>query len=1152
MHVVIVGSYGFANMGDEAILAAIVRLLRLEIPGVEVTVLSGDPERTSRAHGVAALHWRDIPGMFRAVEDTDLVICGGGGLFFDYWGCAPDTMWTPGHWGLSYVAGPPLLAALLGKPTCVYAVGVGPLRTAEGQALTRAIMKVASAISVRDAASQDLLANLGIARDRIIVTADPAFAWTDPEAEVSMWMRPPDATRDRRPLVGIALRQWDVEVDPAGWETAVARGLDRFLEETGGRALFIPLQWMEGDRPENDVAVAQRVLEKMKSRTAAEVLQGSLSHTEKIRALAGCDLMVGMRLHAVVFALMYGIPFVALNYDPKIVSLAMRVGQDHAILDLPGLTPERVARGLALAWQDRHKTAARLRHEAEHLRALALEDARRAVALLNEKPRLDVDDEVLRLIYGALRARLRDGGRPQESLAADEHPLADQRATIEAMQAVIRATQRALVEREQRMGALEATQHELQQVARLAQLELAALRGSRRYRWAGAIADIWWLIRRGHVRGAWRRLGAAREAPTRAPGVPAPAAASSDEVLLLPQAPAMAEPRATPHVVPSSQPTGAKGIVNVLTPLFFDHDGTEMMRGGAERYLLELVPIIRSMGYEVRVYQSARGDWTRSYDGIEVQGLDTGGVDGRLNEAFHTRVRSEVLTLYHAFYLAAPLYVPGSIGISHGVNWDKPEFQYPREGFLNEVEQILNAISNLACVVSVDTNTINWVRGTNSGLAGRFVYIPNFVDTEKFRPSGKRRTPTGPVTVLYPRRLYAPRGFWTVADVLPDLLAAYPHLMFHFVGPANSPREEAAMRAFTEAYPGRVRWTVLQPERMPEAYQAADITVIPTLYAEGTSLSCLEALASGNAVIATNVGGLPNLILDGYNGLLIDPTPQALRGALDRLMREPDLCRELARHGVEVAQHYRLDLWKERWRALLEEQLSRPRVVASAEALEALGPPPAPLYTPPPGLPQFDLAWLEGCFIPQSMQFMIDCLPTIRELIQGWPRDRVLEVLDVGTGSGAGANLLATLHRSVFFGVQMKVDALDISSSYKAYADVHFPDINYVVGDLFDLPPDRTWDLIICSHVIEHLADPFPLINEIRRRARHWAVFCAPFEEKNRLEGHLISITARTIERLGIQPLSVKVMTSPGWKHPVDERSEVVVFVLPGHGSRES
>ena len=46
-------------------------------------------------------------------------------------------------------------------------------------------------------------------------------------------------------------------------------------------------------------------------------------------------------------------------------------------------------------------------------------------------------------------------------------------------------------------------------------------------------------------------------------------------------------------------------------------------------------------------------------------------------------------------------------------------------------------------------------------------------------------------------------------------------------------------------------------EKMPAIYQGADICVIPSIGSEATSLACLEALASGCAVVATNVGGLP-------------------------------------------------------------------------------------------------------------------------------------------------------------------------------------------------------------------------------------------------------------------------------------------------------
>lgn len=67
---------------------------------------------------------------------------------------------------------------------------------------------------------------------------------------------------------------------------------------------------------------------------------------------------------------------------------------------------------------------------------------------------------------------------------------------------------------------------------------------------------------------------------------------------------------------------------------------------------------------------------------------------------------------------------------------------------------------------------------------------------------------------------------------------------------------------------------------MPDCYKNADITLIPTIYSEGTSLSCLEAMACGNFVIATNIGGLTNLIINNYNGILINPDKNELKQAL--------------------------------------------------------------------------------------------------------------------------------------------------------------------------------------------------------------------------------------------------------------------------------
>ncbi len=369
-------------------------------------------------------------------------------------------------------------------------------------------------------------------------------------------------------------------------------------------------------------------------------------------------------------------------------------------------------------------------------------------------------------------------------------------------------------------------------------------------------------------------------------------------------------PTALGHTaIPSSQ------RVFILTYTFFDFDGKTIYAGGAERYVLELARLLRERGYVPEVVQCGNGYWVRYYDDLRVTGVDVGGDATRLPDVFHGMPHQAALVIYSPFSLAvsAP---PGEaeLGISHGVFWDCADFQANRPA----MEALHTALARLGTVVSVDTNTINWARASTAAYAEKFIYLPNFVDTEAFRPVQRERGDE--MVILYPRRLYRPRGYWLVADALPEILTRYPRAVFHFVGQADS-NEEAHVRELMVRYPGRVRWDTLPPEEMPRAYQEADITLIPTLHSEGTSLSCLEALASGNAVIATDVGGLTDLILSDYNGLLIEPTSEALFTAITRLLDDPDLRCELGRRGRESAQAFSLERWRARWRAVFDEYL---------------------------------------------------------------------------------------------------------------------------------------------------------------------------------------------------------------------------------------
>lgn len=191
---------------------------------------------------------------------------------------------------------------------------------------------------------------------------------------------------------------------------------------------------------------------------------------------------------------------------------------------------------------------------------------------------------------------------------------------------------------------------------------------------------------------------------------------------------------------------------------------------------------------------------------------------------------------------------------------------------------------------------------------------------------------------------------------------------------------------------------------------------------------------------------------------------------------------------------------------------------------------------------KFNIEWMEKYSIPQSLQFMIDLIPYIQKQNSLLPWNTHLEVLDIGTATGAGANLLGQLNNAELFGTPMKVDAMDIDGSYKRYADAMFPFINYMVEDIFKYNQSKQWDIVICSHCIEHFHDPTEFILEIKRRTRGWALFYAPYNEKNLLKGHLRSITDEFVDKFN--PVFKEVITSKAWKHPNDEESKCIIFVL--------
>jgi len=349
MRIVISGYYGFGNVGDEAVLSAILGALRERLPAARITVLSADPGSTRRMHNVHAVPRIGLR-LLGTLAGADLFISGGGSLIQDA---------TSGRSAVYYLA-LLALAAVLSRRTMVYAQGIGPLRRGWIRRLARAVLDRTDLITVRDDDSSRLLRELGV-RGVVHVVADPVFALDPaPDVHIRELLGPRGA-----PRIGVAMRPWG---DNA-YAEAVIQALQGARGGTGAQVVVFAFH------PARDLAICRAAADALGARIVAD-----LHPREMMAAVATLDLLVGVRLHALIAAIGAGVPLVGLSYDPKVDGLFRRIGIGH-LLSVEGLQSGPLQQAILSVWQSREEIRAQLRLLGAGLRtdALRAADLARAV-----------------------------------------------------------------------------------------------------------------------------------------------------------------------------------------------------------------------------------------------------------------------------------------------------------------------------------------------------------------------------------------------------------------------------------------------------------------------------------------------------------------------------------------------------------------------------------------------------------------------------------------------------------------------------------------------------------------------------------------------------------------------------------------------------
>jgi glycosyltransferase involved in cell wall biosynthesis len=200
------------------------------------------------------------------------------------------------------------------------------------------------------------------------------------------------------------------------------------------------------------------------------------------------------------------------------------------------------------------------------------------------------------------------------------------------------------------------------------------------------------------------------------------------------------------------------------------------------------------------------------------------------------------------------------------------------------------------------------------GLAARV--IPNIVDLERFRH--RERSPLRP-RLVSSRNLEPYYRVDATLDAFALLSARHPDATLMVAGSGSL---EASLRDRARALgDGRIRFVGrVEPPAMPALYDAADIFVNASVL-DNQPVSILEAFASGLPVVSTPVGAIGDLVRDGETGLLVPPLdPAAMAKAVERLLEDDDLARDLARRARAQAEAFTWPRVRPQWHAVYTER----------------------------------------------------------------------------------------------------------------------------------------------------------------------------------------------------------------------------------------
>ncbi|MDD2807003.1 MAG: glycosyltransferase family 4 protein [Patescibacteria group bacterium] len=352
---------------------------------------------------------------------------------------------------------------------------------------------------------------------------------------------------------------------------------------------------------------------------------------------------------------------------------------------------------------------------------------------------------------------------------------------------------------------------------------------------------------------------------------------------------------------------------------------TQSEWGGAQRYIFDLANEFKAKGYQVAI--AAGGD-EELFDKLKQQGIQTYQLKNLVREINPLKDIAAYFEIKKLLKNFAPdiLHLnsskAGVIGAMAGRHTGIKKIIYTVHGFVfNEPMSKLKKIiyvwaekfsarykNKLICVSEYDRQTGIQNKITN---ANKLITINNGIQKIDFNSTNEARLklhlPENKIIVGTVANFYLTKGLSYLIDASKTVITDWPDILFVLVGDGrlrpsleNKISELGLKNSFILL--GR------QPSDFYKLLKAFDIYCSASVK-EGLSYTILEAMQAGLPIVATKVGGIPEMIQDKSNGLMVPPADkQALAGAIIELIKNKNLAATLGRQAkIDFENKFSLD-----------------------------------------------------------------------------------------------------------------------------------------------------------------------------------------------------------------------------------------------------